>query len=59
MLVVRYNLKYRVLDLVGSIYLKLTKIGDAGYYIPKLSSLLIKKVRPYRILEKISPLVYK
>jgi len=30
-----------------------------GYYIPKLSSLLIKKVRLYKILEKISPLVYK
>lgn len=40
-------------------YLKLAKISNISYYILKLSSLLIKKVRPFKILEKISLLVYK
>ena len=38
--------------------MKLAKTGDADYHIPKASSLSTKKVGPYRILEKISPLAY-
>ena len=56
---VRYDSKHRVPDLVGNVYLKLAKTGDAGYHIPKTSSLSTKRVGPYRILEKVSPLAYR
>ena len=46
----RYNSKYRIPDLVGMVYLKLAKTGDLGYYIPKSSSLSIKRVGLYKIL---------
>jgi len=39
-----------VLDLSRYTYLKLVKIGDARYYVPKSLSLTTKKVGPYRIL---------
>ncbi len=55
----RYDSKHRVPDLVGSAYLRLAKTGDAGYHIPKTSSLSTKRVGPYRILEKVSPLAYR
>ena len=58
-IVIRYDNKYRVPDLTGSIYLKVVKIGEVGYYILKYSSLSTKKVRLYRILEKVSPLFYR
>ncbi len=55
----RYDAKHRIPDLVGSVSLKLAKTGDAGYHIPKTSSLSTKRVGPYRILEKVSPLAYR
>ena len=55
----RYDSKYRIPDLAGMVYLKLAKTGDPGYYIPKSSSLSTKKVGLYKILQKVSPLVYK
>jgi len=55
----RYDSKHRIPDRAGSAYLKLGKTGDAGYHIPKSSSLSTKKVGPYRILQKVSPLAYR
>ena len=56
---VRYDAKHRIPDLQGHVYLKLAKTGDNGYHIPKHSSLSTKKVGPFKILDKISPLAYR
>lgn len=56
---VRYDSKYRISDLTEEIYLKLAKIEDADYYISKSFSLFIKKIGPYKIVKKISPLIYR
>lgn len=58
-MVARYDLKNRIPDIASSAYLKLAKTGDAGYHIPKSSSLSTKKVGPYKILQQVSPLAYR
>ena len=56
---IRYDEKHRIPNSLGSVYLKLAKTGDSGSHIPKHSSPSTKKVRPFKILDRISPLSYK
>ena len=58
-IIVRYNSKYKISDLVDNVYLRLAKIEDVEYYIFKLFFLFTKKVDSYKILEKINNLFYK
>ena len=54
-----YDAQHRILDLLGLVYIKIAETGDAGYHIPKSSSLTTKKIGPFKILKKVSPLACK
>ena len=58
-MIIKYNNKYKISNLVEKIYLKLTKIKKIEYYILKSFSLFIKKIDLYKILKKINFLIYK
>ena len=55
----KYNIKYKILNFIEKIYLKLIKIKEIKYHISKSFSLFIKKVDSYKILKKINFLIYK
>ena len=58
-MMIKYDFKYKVLNLINNIYLKFVKIGDINYYISKTFSLFTKKIKLYKILKKINSLTYK
>ena len=58
-MIIRYDNKHKILNLVEKMYLKLTKIEKIRYYISKSFSLFIKKIDFYKILKKINSLIYK
>ena len=58
-MIIKYNNKYKISNLIKKIYLKLIKIKEIEYHISKSFSLFIKKVDLYKILKKINSLIYK
>ena len=58
-MIIKYDNKYKISNLVEKMYLKLTKIKKTRYYISKFFSLFIKKIDLYKILKKINFLIYK
>ena len=58
-MVIWYNTKHQVPSLEGQVYIRLTKAENAGYHLPKNSSLLTKKIGPFRILNKVGALTYR
>ena len=58
-MMMKYNVKYKISNLVDKIYLKLVKIKEIKYHISKSFLLFIKKINPYKILKKINFLIYK
>ena len=55
----KYDIKYKISNLIAKIYLKLTKIEEIKYHISKNFSLFIKKIDLYKILKKINFLTYR
>lgn len=49
---VHYDARYRAPELSGSVYLKLAKTGNAGYHLPKTSSLSTKRAGPLKIMSR-------
>ena len=58
-MIMKYNVKYKILNFVEKIYLQLIKIEEIKYHISKSFSLFIKKIDFYKILKKINFLIYK
>ena len=56
---IKYDVKYRISNLIENVYLKFVKTNNINYYIFKIFSLFMKRVRLYKILEKINSLTYK
>ena len=52
-------MKYGVSSLINNIYLNLIEASNIGYYIFKILSLLIKKIKLYEILKKINIFIYR
>jgi hypothetical protein len=54
-----FDAKHRPPRLEGKVFLKVTKLGKPGYHVPNQSSLSPKKLGPFRIIRKVSPLAYE
>jgi hypothetical protein len=55
---ITFDAKHRPQELEGKIFLWLSKPGKPGYHVLNQSSLSPKKLGPFKIVRKVSPLAY-
>ena len=55
----RFDEKHKSLDLTKSIYLKLIKLKHFEYHVLQTLFLFFKKINSFRIIQKMSNLIYK
>ena len=51
--------KYRVFNLIDFVYLKLTKIDRSKYHVFDFSFIFVKKIELFRILKRVNDLIYR
>ena len=51
--------KHRVFNLIDFVYLKLTKIDRSKYHVFDFSFIFVKKIELFRILKRVSDLIYR
>ena len=51
--------KHRIFNLIDFVYLKLTKINRSKYHVFDFSFIFVKKVELFRILKRVNDLIYR
>ena len=54
-----FNKKHKLFNLIELIYIKLAKIERSNYHIFYVFSLFVKKIKSFKIKQKINDLVYQ
>ena len=58
-MIITYNVKHRILNLIEFIYIKIIKIDIFKCHLLKIFNLFIEKINFFKILKKIKEFVYK
>ena len=56
---INFNKKHKSFNLIELIYIKLTKIERSNYYIFYVFLLFVKKIKSFKIKQKINDLIYQ